>query len=217
MKTKLIIACTALLACASVANAQPEQTNDALRDSYNTVGISYTNVALGFDDDDDNFSLNGFSLDYNHGFSISKTLPMFIEAGARLNFGFHSDSEKSNGWKAEVKTSWISFSVPVNFAYKFGVGESVTLKPYTGINFKLNILGNEKYTETDRHGDKDSESYNFFDKDDWDFHRFQMGWQIGVDVQYKPFIFGLEYGIDFIKMRKDVNSSQLSVKVAYQF
>ncbi len=208
-----------MMAGAFAANAQ-----DDLTASYNTAGISYVNTHFGVSDkdvlgNDDAFSLNGFSLDYNHGFSLSSSMPMFVEVGGRLIFGFHSDSAESYGYKEEIKTSWMSIAVPVNYAYKFAVADDFIIKPYTGINFKFNCLGKQKWTETDPNGDEEKEDLDLFDKKDMGepYKRFQMGWQIGVDFQYKPFILGVEYGLDFIKPQKWMNSSLLSVKLAYQF
>ncbi len=219
MKIQHILLCGAMMAGAFAANAQ-----DDLTASYNTAGISYVNTHFGVSDkdvlgDDDAFSLNGFSLDYNHGFSLSSSMPMFVEVGGRLIFGFHSDSAESYGYKEEIKTSWMSIAVPVNYAYKFAVADDFIIKPYTGINFKFNCLGKQKWTETDPNGDEEKEDLNLFDKKDMGepYKRFQMGWQIGVDFQYKPFILGVEYGLDFIKPQKWMNSSLLSVKLAYQF
>ena len=65
--------------------------------SYNRVGISYTNTGLYgskgsfLDGEEDDMFLNGFALEYIHGFSLSSSLPMFIETGLKANFGFGSD------------------------------------------------------------------------------------------------------------------------------
>ncbi len=36
------------------------------------------------------------------------------------------------------------------------------------------------------------------DGSEYTWNRFQMGWQIGVGFQYKPFYLGVQYGTDFI-------------------
>lgn len=220
MKIFRHLAAAALLAVAGTAAAQD------LAQSFNYVGISYVNNHFGVADKkvldkDDAFTLNGFSLDYNHGFSLSSSMPMFVEAGARLIFGFNSDKEADDYDEYKQNTSWMSIAVPVNYSYKFRVADDFVIKPYTGINFKFNLLGKQKYTVTELStGDEDKETYDLFDKKDMGdepFKRFQMGWQIGVDFQYKPFVLGVEYGLDFIKPQKWMNSQLLSVKLGYCF
>lgn len=220
MKIFRHLAAAALLAVAGTAAAQD------LAQSFNYVGISYVNNHFGVADKkvldkDDAFTLNGFSLDYNHGFSLSSSMPMFVEAGARLIFGFNSDKEADDYDEYKQNTSWMSIAVPVNYSYKFRVADDFVIKPYTGLNFKFNLLGKQKYTVTELStGDEDKETYDLFDKKDMGdepFKRFQMGWQIGVDFQYKPFVLGVEYGLDFIKPQKWMNSQLLSVKLGYCF
>lgn len=221
MKLFRLLAATALLAVAGSATAQD------LTESFNYAGVSYVNTHFGVADKkeldkDDAFTLNGFSLDYNHGFSLSSSMPMFVEVGGRLIFGFNSDKE-SDGTYYDYKqnTSWMSLAIPVNYSYKIGVTDDFVIKPYTGLNFKFNLLGKQKYTETElATGDEDKDTYDLFDKKDMGeepFKRFQMGWQIGVDFQYKPFVLGVEYSLDFIKPQKWMNSQLLSVKLGYCF
>lgn len=53
------------------------------------------------------------------------------------------------------------------------------------------------------------------------WNRFQMGWHVGVGLQYKPFYLGVTYGTDFIKAYKHkdagVNSGNLAVTIGYCF
>lgn len=235
-------------------------------EDYNRVAISYDNVHFGankemkadfFNDAVGGFSTNGVGLNYIHGFGLSESLPMFIETGLNFNFGFGSTqlgSEKEDlgfngyylGYEAKMKSQNINLQVPVNFVYKFNVADNVTLSPYIGLNFKLNLVTkykNEVKYDTnipenllqqagvkleDEKGDwinvYSSDEKNMGDKN-LTWNRFQMGWHIGVGVQYKPFYLGVQFGTDFIPAyKKDINketykmsTTNLKVSLGYCF
>jgi len=77
---------------------------------YNRVGISYDNTNYGYNDlmkldqEMDGFSTNGVGINYIHGFSLSSSLPMFIETGLNFNIGFGS---KNIGNKEEEDGFWL--------------------------------------------------------------------------------------------------------------
>ena len=207
--------------------------------SYNRFSVGYNaNLLSGDrsgiwlkDEDakaDDGMTLHGFALQYTHGFGLSKAYPMYIEVGARLGMGFYSSSieSKYEGYDAEMKGSLTSLNltVPVNFAYRFGVGEGLAITPYTGLHLKANILANYKQTlslSDDYDYADDDDTISLFDKDDvgkdnaW--ARVQFGWQIGAGLSYKAFYFGLEYGLDFNNLYKKCMSSDLTVSVGLNF
>lgn len=228
---------------------------------YNQVGVSFVNESFSFDYPKDyemeNVGLNGFGLKYIHGFSVSKSLPMFLETGLSFNFNFGSKDiayEDYDGYYSlKEKYQHAALSVPVNFAYKFNINENFAVKPYLGLNFKFNILGRMKYEVGEDYDDDDYDywrsaagSRGYDDWDDWDddeygdkwtnlydkkemgdapWNRFQMGWQIGADVQFKKFFLGLEYGTDFIKAQSkkvygeklNVNSGTFKVTLGFCF
>lgn len=216
--------------------------------SYNRVGISYTNTGLSshdydFIEDEDHMSLNGFALEYIHGFSLSKTLPMFIETGAKINFGFGAAAgDEYDYYDLEVTPKLqmqnIYLAVPVNYAYKFGIGDNCAITPYLGLNLKLHLMGRFR-EKNDVDGDLDDydideddltgDWVNIFSDDDEDgmgdkdytWNRFQLGWHIGVGFNYKRLYVGINYGTDFIKAFKykksTVNSGNLAVTVGFNF
>lgn len=214
----LLIAAAAIPASAQFTSGGASSASADVTAPYNRVGVSYNNTHFGFDESEDSFSLNGIGIDYIHGFSLSSTTPLFLETGGKLNFGFHSDSEDDDEWEYKTTTTMITLGVPLNLVYKFRISDDFSIQPYAGLNFKLHFLGKEKYTVT-YEGEEESESYNLFDKDDWDptFNRFQMGWHIGSGFQYKMVYFGLSWGTDFIKAQKYVNSSDFTVSLGYSF
>lgn len=193
---------------------------------YDRVGVSYNNTHFGATwdhaDSEDNFNLNGFGIDYIHGFSLPSATPIFLETGAKLNFGFRSESEEFGGSKYTEKVNLNTLSVPVNFVYRWDASSDFSIQPYVGLNFKLHLTGKIKEIYEDEDG-KLEDKYNMFKKEDFDptFKRFQMGWHIGVGFQYKPFYLGLSWGTDFIKAYDDhgdgYRTSNLALSVGYSF
>ena len=146
-------------------------------DNYNRLGISYTNthygvnkegrVMIGAEITGDEFAepcdfsgvnTNGFTIDYVHGWGLSKSLPMYLEAGIRFGYSggsgtlfepkmsdyidFDGGYEGMPGTKTTVSLRNTNLTVPVNFVWKFNVrafGEHFKVAPYTGINFRLNL------------------------------------------------------------------------------
>lgn len=255
MRLNKIVAVAAALtltmpAFAQFSNGGKSSSSSDLCKSYNRIGVSYTNTGLSankhygdFIGDEDHISLNGFAVEYIHGFSLSKTLPMFIETGVKANFGFGSvegDSEKEYGISMTPKLQMqdIYLAVPINYAYKFGIGDKVAITPYVGLNLKLHLMSRFRskidvsgvdlddldIDEDDLTGDwvnifSDDED-NMGDKDaTW--NRFQLGWHIGVGANFKSFYLGINYGTDFIKAFKykkaGVNSGNLAVTLGYCF
>lgn len=214
------------LAGTAIANAQGE--------GYNRVAISYDNTHFGFNKEagssDENFSTNGVGINYIHGFSVSSTLPMFVETGLNFNFGFGSKSYKKSEYggtwyQDKTKAQFINIQVPVNFAYRFNITDDVTISPYLGLNLKLNLAGKLRYDTDSNDPDKKEKGKweSVYDKKNWDptWNRFQMGWHIGAGVQYRPFYFGIQYGTDFIGAYKHkdakISTGNLKISLGYYF
>lgn len=251
MKNLKVIMLAGALAAASSASAQfanPGYSASSENISgYNRMAISYNNTHFGLNKQaggsDNNFNLNGVGLNYIHGFSISGTLPMFIETGLNLNFGFGSESsekyEVSDEWvQAKENRQFIDLQVPVNFAYRFNITDGVYVSPYIGLNFKVNLIGRFKdkvetslsYSELKDYGinpnSLEGDWLSVFSKDDMGsndatWNRFQMGWHIGAGLQYERFYIGLQYGTDFIpafKYKKaKINTGNLKISLGYCF
>lgn len=202
---------------------------------YDRVSVSYVNTKLANDAKGaDDISLNGVGLDYIHGFSLSNSFPLYLETGVKATLSFFSreDCRWANKWNEDAddkdfKTTFqtLSAAIPVNLAYKFTLtnGE-VSIVPYLGLNFKLNLMANGKevYDPDSEYGDKDTKKYDMFDKKDMEdkdacFKRFQMGWHIGAGLNYRQLYIGLSYGTDFMELCKKVNTSTFSVNVGYNF
>lgn len=197
------------MAFGGVMNAQRAGEYDLGRQEasitpYNIFGISYNNTSFSnnWGDKEDNFSTNGFGIDYIHGFKLSNQYPMFIETGLNLNYNFGTVYEDldDDGDGDYSKMNNLNFQLPVNYVYRFDITDDFAIAPYFGFNFKLHLLSNEKYGVI-YDGEKEEETYSLFSKDDMGdetWNRFQMGWHIGSRFQYSRISLSLQYGTDFI-------------------
>lgn len=191
----------------------------AMAQDYNRVAISYDNtrysaggdekyIGLGVKDDQKSIATNGFGLNYIHGFSLSSSLPMFLEVGGNINFNFFGDSEKDeDGEEYKAQFQNINLQIPVNYTWRFNVVEDFTIAPYVGINFKFNFMQRERdwYEDEDTTDDDKKWTNLMSDKEDGGmgdknrtWNMFQMGWQVGVNFQYTNWVLGVQYGTDFI-------------------
>ncbi len=250
MKTIKAIMLAGALAMTATASAQFANTSNSNAASANAAGSikdtnPYDRLSVSFmsetisPDKGDNTSLSGVSIDYIHGFSLSKTLPIFLETGVDFSAGFKSnDVEEKNllyGDSESVKTTLMSLAIPVNVAYKFNVNPDFSIQPFLGLNFKFNIVGKQKYKVEFKDSDEQEafDTYiedsdikldtNMFDKKDLNdnkdavWKRFQMGWHIGAGINYKQLWIGLSYGTDFISLCKKTNTSTFKVGVGINF
>lgn len=224
----------------------------ASAESYNRIQASYLNDHYGASKEygkDASFSANGIGVSYVHGFSLSQSLPMFLEAGLQFNTAINSTTLAEEKYQVEIlgdtyniheegkqKFTNINLAVPVNFGWRFNVMDNLTVSPYVGINFRVNVLGKVKYSvdiDTNLPSDLDkefdeargSESMSVYSKDDMGedgtWNRFQMGWQIGVGAEYSNIYLGLQYGTDFIPAFKyekaKLNTGRFALTVGYSF
>jgi len=205
---------------------------------YDRISVSFLSEKISPDKGDDT-SMSGASINYIHGFSVSKTLPLFIETGIDFSAGFHTEDMDKDALsfganEGSVKTSLMSLAIPANLAYKFNVNPEFSIQPFVGLNFKFNLIGKQKtsYEFDDPDDEKDYEEMleendikadkNMFDKKDTGdknltWNRFQMGWHIGAGINYKSLWIGLSYGTDFTALCKKVNTSTFKVGVGVNF
>lgn len=210
--------------------------------TYDRFQISYVNEKISPDKGDDT-SLNGVGLNWIHGISVSKNLPLYVQTGLDLHLGFWSDEEKQdfgyNEGYYKSKITTLNAAIPVNLAYKINASSSFSIEPLIGLNVKFNILAkNKRSIDTDdedfleeiKDMTKDElkerynvGDYNMFDKKDTGskettWKRFQIGWHIGANFIFsQKYYAGITYGSDFMEIYKKANSSTLTVGLGYIF
>lgn len=243
MKTMRILFVMALLAVtgsvsAQFANSSSTASSTSATKSVDTNGwqkvyVSYTPTKFITDvTGTDDTSLTGFTFGYAKGFSIAKDLPVFIEAGINATYAFNSDlDEESNfignytGDDFDTKMTYLAVSVPVNLMYKVPLKENISLTPFIGLNLKGNIIGKTKVSyngDNEYYEEDDDTETNFFDKKDVSdkdnrWKRVQLGWQIGVGLNYNQVYVGLSYSKDLSELCKKVKISTYSITLGYNF
>jgi len=235
MKKSLLLTAL-LLAAATTASAQfaggksngAHSSNTASTENWNRVFVSYNPMSLKTSiEDGADLDLNGFSVGYSHGFSLSRNLPLFIELAPQVTYAFAKEDtidilEEGSYYEeiaAEISRSYLALNVPVSVAYKFSLrNENISLVPYLGLNFRGNILAKEKFTSD---GESDGAKMNCFDEndmgEDYTWNRFQLGGQVGVGMNYKHLYVGVGYTFDFMELAKKTKVSMVNITVGYNF
>lgn len=236
MKKARLLVAAALLAVATSASAQftnssssGSSTSVGSNEGWSTFYVQYNPIKAHWEDhgEDEDYSLNGFTVGYNHAFSVSKSIPLFVETGLGLQYAMYSD-EVLIGWdnttgedvNGDVKWNVLSLKVPVNIMYKWNIPNSkVALMPFLGLSLRFNLLANGNTTNDDYDYDED---FNMFDEDDMGedgtWNRFQVGWQIGVNAQFNDsWLVGVSYGTDFSEIWEDTKVKTTSITLGYCF
>ncbi len=173
--------------------------------SYNKVTLGFESLHTTYDFDPTDVS-KGLGLGYAHGFCFSQRVPLFLETGVKLAWT-HSVSQKDefSGYST-TRLDFLSASIPVDFGYKFSFfNGNLSLAPFTGPNFKFNIIGRRQKTIGQEVKHYDSE--NFLRRDvRYPANIFQFGWRLGAMVSHGPFSLGYAFTYDVTNYR-DVMSA----------
>ncbi|MBR5899578.1 MAG: outer membrane beta-barrel protein [Muribaculaceae bacterium] len=137
--------------------------------------------------------------------------------------------------KHHLTLSYMNIAVPVSLAYKFQVKDKIAITPFAGVVLKCNLLAEETYdVELTKLAEESIykeylveylEDYkndiNYFDEEnvgkDFVWNRFQVGWNIGVGVDFNRCYVGVSYGSDFTDLGKLVKSSNWAISLGYNF
>lgn len=214
MKTIKTLLAVCLLATATTVSAQSANgTSTAVGSgSYSRFYVSYNPLTLKPDyNGAKNTTLTGFTFGYTKGFSVSKSLPLFVEVGARLNYAF----KKENGEGGFFGGDWDDddwydddwYSRPLESGYYDYDDEDEKIETkhtYMGLTVPVNIAykwspaslpisitpfvgitlkGNILSKSKTTYGDEE-EKWNNFDKKD-----------VGKDGQWKRFQAGWQIGV----------------------
>lgn len=212
-----------------------KSTSSASINGWQGVTVSYNMGALTYDmDGAKDTDLNGFSIGYVKAFSISKSLPLFVETGLKFSYATGEESYDNNWyWEGDAdideekyEYTYYELQVPINLAYEFAVNEDIQVLPYTGLYLKYNVAAEVDYswregyyTPNYSNIDEGGNSIDLFDdkdiKETW--NRFNFGWQIGAKVAYKNFTAGLSYGLDLNEIGEKTKMNNFSISVGYNF
>lgn len=217
---KKLVVIVALIATAMTVYAQSDESGSSkalVNDlkNYNRISFSLASfsarrangAASPFGKDA--MRMPGFKLGWTGGYSVGSRLPFFIETGVDLQYNTRRGEENDD---YDLRASTMGLVIPVNLGYKLIFKNGAYIEPYCGIHFKLNLAGKYKLI-VDTEINEDAEEDNTTKLEDksaswWSekhmreeiginnskgFNRFQLGWQVGVNVGYKKFNFNLAY------------------------
>lgn len=242
MKTIKTLLAVCLLATATTVSAQfADGTADSKKssstavntDSYSRLYVSYNPLTIkhGYSGNED-MILDGYSIGFTNGISVVDNLPLFVDVGIRLNYGFKKENVEEKGtygtanyYSKDNKYSYLGINLPINLAYKWSFGSSsFSITPFLGITLKGNIISNKKIIETmsQPYGEDIKEkTEDNFEKNDVNkngvWKRVQAGWQAGIGFDYKHLYFGVHYGRDFNEVCKNKETSNWGVSVGFNF
>ena len=199
MKTRLFIA-TAMLMMSTASFAQFTNAGSSNIGDYNTIYLQWNPSSI-VPKEGSSYSFTGFSAGYNHAFSLSQSIPLYVETGVGIQYSFWSGDTpfpyKRNNDSRNYE--------PLSLSYKFDIPNSdFSIIPNAGIDFRFNILAKlnhddfknavDLFDEDMSNVTENSKGYKLGET----WKRFQVGWHVGVNFMYKNTIMiGGSYGTDF--------------------
>lgn len=226
MRTTIIIAILATVL--NVNNAFAQRVNNAREIK------PYIEAQMGYNDMTVMGNVpNGISGGLTAAIPVSKSAPLYVRSGLTVDFA---------GWKdmaymdqpvtrsgsmyfpedvantTHVRTVYAT--VPVCLAWEQHVADVISVTPYAGIYAKghlwgtvynesneCDLFGPSTFTMDNPNGVGQVDSYNL--------NRFNAGWQVGVDVHVKRFMFGAELSKDFGKVAQNWGENSRTLTIHY--
>lgn len=169
------------------------------------------------------FDLRGFTLGWLRGFGIAKKVPLYLEAGAGLQFRTMKEgidmADGSDVASLDTRINLLSLHIPVSLIYRFTLPGGLSVSPYAGLDFRANLMGKLK-VDASFNDMSDGLDISLFDKGDMDDHpwnRCQGGWHAGVGFGYGIVHVGVDYGRDFNELGENMTMGTTSVTVGLNF
>lgn len=210
-----------LLACSTMASAQFANsgsnstigtTTNSTAETWSGLRVSYKPITMEIDDEEED--MTGFSIDYVFSFKLSETTPLFLETG--IGYQYASWDESYDDESMEIMLH--SLNAPLNIGYKHQFNNDISIMPFAGINLRGNLVGSMVHELGDYY-DNEEEEADLFDDDDMEdpWKRFQLGWQIGIGLNFNKFYAGISYGGDFSEIAEDTKLKNTSLTIGFNF
>ena len=202
-----------LLALVAVAPKLSAQNLQFSGDTYNRAYASYSTLNMNWDKGADvNACLfpltTGISLGYLESAKLfDSSLPVLVDYGVNLQYNMGKEIDYPTGTlldaSSECRVNTLAVNVPVHAALNLKFNK-VSINPYLGVNFRINLLGNQ--TTINKLGDTTTTTkIRLFDDsdekgaaDDAAWERFQTGLSYGVAVSYSRYTFGIGFISDLM-------------------
>lgn len=131
------LAATALTASAQFANGGSKSGASFDNDTqdYSRLYVDFADMFVGNDYASESYL--GFKAGYAYGISLTKSVPVYLEFGANVQF----NTKESYGYR----TNFLAINVPVTVNYKLKFSNGFFIQPYAGLDVKVNLLSNMTY------------------------------------------------------------------------
>ena len=212
-------------------------------DGWHEISLQISPVTLSATE---NIKGTGFSLGYNKTFNIIKDKPVYLIAGANIQYSIFSHSVPGADITATIvdenkKPKDMTFStatntdialydinIPVSVMYDIAVTNTFSVAPYAGIRLRAGLSGTQT-SQLSLKGASATESQAvaatnpaLFEEVsssvyDNDFKRFNIGWQAGVNLYYDCYTLGFSYGTYLNKITDETTLKQGSITLGYRF
>lgn len=212
-----LFAVASLTMSAQLVTSSKYTVEEKKSSGWTGLRLSYDPISVSTDGADESMNFNGISLAWVKGISVSSSVPLFIETGVGLTYAMYSESEELYDEEYKLSMNLLTMQVPINFGYKYSFNESLSIFPYVGIVLRGNLLGNVK----EEYDGDEEDDWSVFSSDDMGedntWNRFNVGWHVGVGLNYSKLHVGLSYGTDFNEIAEKTKVSTLSVKLGINF
>ena len=244
MKTKRIIALVAILMCttAFAQTTRSEGSQSSSEKGWNSIYASYNMLKYSQEMFGYNKAYNGFSIGYDRAIGLTSKIPFYVEIGGAIQYAgqYIKANDEDNDVKAT--SNLLSVKVPVSILYRWNVANSNwSIIPKAGFDGRFNVLGKgiETYTDSDyshklttttnrynmfKEGENGKDGYNGLNASGDKCSRFQVGWHVGANVEYKSLLLGITYGADMNAFCKEysefvsnIHFKTLSITIGYKF
>lgn len=202
-----------VLAMVAVAPRLSAQSLEFSGETYHRTYASYNIVNLNWGKSGDvNSTLfpltKGFTLGHLESAKLfDLSFPLLVEYGVSLQYNTGNEIEFPIGAGSEVSSEYrvntLAMNVPVHAALNLKLNK-VSINPYLGVNFRINLLGNQTTTNKLGNTTTTTKMRLFDDSDekgaagDAAWERFQTGLSYGVAVSYSRYTFGIGFISDLM-------------------
>ena len=245
MKNKHIFVITAML-MSTTAFAQFTHSGgrnlSSVEKGWNSIYASYNMLKYSQEMFDYNKAYNGFSVGYDRAIGLISKIPLYVEIGGAIQYARQSVKD-NNEDDSKTTSNLLSVKVPVSVLYRWNIANSNwSIIPKAGFDGRFNVLGKGKETYTElyssslikhvitnkynmfKEGENGKDRYNGLNAKGDKCSRFQVGWHVGANVEYKSLLLGITYGADmnafckkYCEIVSNVHFKTLSITIGHKF
>ena len=243
MKIKHIFVITAML-MSTTSFAQfthsGGRNQSSAEEGWNSIYASYNMLKYSQEMLAYNKAYNGVSIGYDRAIGLTSKIPLYVEIGGAIQYAGQNIKVKNED-NEKAASNLLSVKVPVSILYRWNVANSNwSVIPKAGFDGRFNVLGKGKVTYTDsdysheftttnrynmfKEGENGKDGYNGLNASGDKCSRFQVGWHVGANVEYKSLLLGITYGADMNAFCKEFNETvynihfkTLSITIGHKF